>query len=103
MTDSTITKSEIIDILADAQPQFPHRDVVLAVKSIIDHMRDSLIEWDRIEIRGFGSFSLHHRASRLGRNPKTGAAVQVKDKYVPHFKPGKEFRDRVDFKGKKQE
>lgn len=101
MTDSTITKSEIIDILADAQPQFPHRDVELAVKSIIDHMSESLIQGERIEIRGFGSFSLHHRASRVGRNPKTGAAVQVEDKYVPHFKPGKELRDRVDFKDKK--
>ena len=97
MTESTITKSEIIDMLAAEQPQFPHRDVELAVKSIMDRLANALISGERIEIRGFGSFSLHHRPARVGRNPKTGEAVQVEDKYVPHFKPGKELRERVDY------
>ena len=97
MRESTITKSEIIDMLAAEQPQFPHRDVELAVKSIMDRLANAMIGGERIEIRGFGSFSLHYRPSRIGRNPKTGEAVHVEDKYVPHFKPGKELRERVDY------
>ena len=97
MRRSTIVKSEIIDMLAAEQPQFTHSDVELAVNSIIDCLANALIRGERIEIRGFGSFSLHHRASRVGRNPKTGVAVHVEEKYVPHFKPGKELRARVDY------
>ncbi len=62
---------------------------------ILDHMAEALAEGERIEIRGFGSFSLHYREARLGRNPKTGETVELAGKFVPHFKPGKELRDRV--------
>lgn len=96
MGNSAITKSEMIDILAAEQPQLAYRDVELAVKGLLDCMAAALAEGQRIEVRGFGSFSLHHRASRVGRNPKTGDAVVVPEKHVPHFKPGKELRERVD-------
>lgn len=66
------------------------------MKCILEQMGQSLSENERIEVRGFGSFSLHHRKPRMGRNPKTGDAVSLTEKYVPHFKPGKELRDRVD-------
>jgi integration host factor subunit beta len=62
---------------------------------ILDHMTDALADGDRIEVRGFGSFSLHYREPRIGRNPKTGEKVELAGKYVPHFKPGKELKDRV--------
>jgi len=94
-----MTKSELIDRLAAGQPQLIYRDVELAVKGLLEHMADALASGERIEVRGFGSFSLHHRPSRVGRNPKTGDAVEVPDKYVPHFKPGKELRERVDQAG----
>lgn len=90
-----MTKSELIERIAAVQTQLSARDVELAVKMILDHMADALATGERIEIRGFGSFSLHYRAARLGRNPKTGEKVQLDGKYVPHFKPGKELRDRV--------
>ena len=83
-------------MLALEQPQLAYRDVELAVKGLLDCMAIALAEGKRIEVRGFGSFSLHYRASRVGRNPKTGEAVVVPDKRVPHFKPGKELRERVD-------
>ena len=95
-----MTKSDLIDILAAEQPQLVYRDVELAVKALLDRMAAGLAQGERIEVRGFGSFSLHHRPARIGRNPKTGDAVQVPDKYVPHFKPGKELRERVDGQGK---
>ncbi|GAB1265993.1 integration host factor subunit beta [Aurantivibrio infirmus] len=90
-----MTKSELIEKIADRQDQLPPKDVELAVKLILDHMSQILSSGDRIEIRGFGSFSLHYRAPRIGRNPKTGDSVELDGKYVPHFKPGKEMRDRV--------
>jgi len=96
MTNSAITKSEMIDMLAADQPQLAYRDVELAVKGLLETMADALAQGERIEVRGFGSFSLHYRPSRLGRNPKTGNAVRVPEKHVPHFKPGKELRERVD-------
>ena len=96
MSDSAITKSEMIDILAAEQPQLAYRDVELAVKGLLDRMANALADGERIEVRGFGSFSLHYRPARAGRNPKTGDAVEVSDKHVPHFKPGKELRERVD-------
>ena len=96
MTNSAITKSEMIDMLAAEQPQLAYRDVELAVKGMLECMAEALSEGQRIEVRGFGSFSLHYRASRVGRNPKTGDAVVVPEKHVPHFKPGKELRERVD-------
>ena len=96
MGQSSITKSEMIDMLASEQPQLAYRDVELAVKGLLERMADALAEGERIEVRGFGSFSLHYRPTRVGRNPKTGDTVIVPDKHVPHFKPGKELRERVD-------
>ena len=91
-----MTKSELIENLALKQTQLSVQDVELAVKAIIDMMGQSLASGERIEIRGFGSFSLHYRSPRTGRNPKTGDSVQLSGKYVPHFKPGKELREQVD-------
>ena len=91
-----MTKSELIDKLSTQQKHLAHLDVELAVKSILEQMSASLSGGDRIEIRGFGSFSLHFRAPRMGRNPKTGEAVALPGKHVPHFKPGKLLRERVD-------
>ncbi len=91
-----MTKSELIAQLAGKQPQLDYRDVELAVKELIDQLSTALSAGQRIEVRGFGSFSLHYRPPRMGRNPKTGDSVQVPDKHVPHFKPGKELRERVD-------
>ena len=90
-----MTKSELIDRLADIQQHLSHADVELGVKSIIEQMSASLATGERIEVRGFGSFSLHYRAPRMGRNPKTGEAVALPGKHVPHFKPGKSLRERV--------
>jgi integration host factor subunit beta len=90
-----MTKSELIELIAERQPQLSHKDIELAVKTMIEHMSQILSTGDRIEIRGFGSFSLHYREPRMGRNPKTGDTVELPGKYVPHFKPGKELRERV--------
>jgi len=94
---STITRSELVERLAQAFPQLLPRDVELAVKTLLDTMSQALAEGKRIELRGFGSFVMHHRPPRQGRNPKSGEAVMVPEKHVPHFKPGKELRERVDF------
>jgi len=88
-------KSELIETLASGQPHLAYKDVELAVRYILEKMSESLASGDRIEIRGFGSFSLHYRPPRVGRNPKTGDSVALAGKYVPHFKPGKELRERV--------
>ncbi|MBD3609627.1 MAG: integration host factor subunit beta [Gammaproteobacteria bacterium] len=90
-----MTKSEMIEKLARRQTQLPYKDVELAVKTILEHMAQALATGERIEIRGFGSFSLHYRPPRTGRNPKTGEPVELSSKYVPHFKSGKELRERV--------
>jgi len=90
-----MTKSELIEQLIDRHPELSVKDVELAVKMMLDHMTESLAHGERIEIRGFGSFSLHYRAPRIGRNPKTGESVALSEKYVPHFKPGKELREQV--------
>ena len=90
-----MTKSELIERIATVQSQLSAKDLELAVKTILDHMAKALASGERIEIRGFGSFSLHYREPRLGRNPKTGERVELAGKYVPHFKPGKELRERV--------
>ena len=90
-----MTKSELIDQLAELQRHLAHLDVELGVKSVLEQMSAALADGERIEIRGFGSFSLHFRPPRIGRNPKTGEAVALSGKYVPHFKPGKELRERV--------
>ena len=91
-----MTKSELIMRLAERHPQLAAKDAEFAVKMILDAMTLSLLEGQRIEIRGFGSFGLIFRPPRLGRNPKSGEKVQVPAKYVPHFKAGKELRERID-------
>ncbi|NBN92450.1 MAG: integration host factor subunit beta [Betaproteobacteria bacterium] len=91
-----MTKSELIAQLSVRFPQLVLKDAEIAVKTILDAMSRTLCDGNRIEIRGFGSFSLNYRPPRQGRNPKTGEAVPVPAKYVPHFKAGKELRDRVD-------
>ena len=90
-----MTKSELIERIAEKQTQLSSKDVELAVKAVLEYMSQVLSDGGRIEIRGFGSFSLHYRVPRIGRNPKTGTPVALSGKYVPHFKPGKELRDRV--------
>jgi len=91
-----MTKSELIARLALRYPQLVAKDAELAVKTILDAMVKNLATGERIEIRGFGSFSLNYRPPRQGRNPKTGGKVSVPEKYVPHFKAGKELRELVD-------
>ena len=90
-----MTKSELIDSLASKQTHLGDKHGEVSVKIILEHIAESLASGERIEVRGFGSFSLHYRASRTGRNPKTGEAVALPPKYAPHFKPGKELRERV--------
>lgn len=91
----TMTKSELIEALVLRHAHLKAEDVDLAVKSLLEQMSGALANGDRIEIRGFGSFSLHYRPPRIGRNPKTGESVALPGKHVPHFKPGKELRERV--------
>lgn len=91
-----MTKSELIEKLSLRQSQLSAKEVENAIKEMLEQMSTTLETGDRIEIRGFGSFSLHYRAPRVGRNPKTGSSVDLEGKYVPHFKPGKELRERVD-------
>ena len=94
-TENTVTKSELMEQLAKKQTQLAFKDIELAVKTMLEQMTQSLATGERIEIRGFGSFSLHFRPPRMGRNPKTGDPVPLAGKHVPHFKPGKELRERV--------
>ncbi|MBL8378550.1 MAG: integration host factor subunit beta [Burkholderiales bacterium] len=91
-----MTKSDLIARLATRYPQLVAKDADFAVKTILDAMAESLARGQRIEIRGFGSFGLNYRPPRIGRNPKSGEKVHVPEKHVPHFKTGKELRDRVD-------
>lgn len=91
-----MTKSKLINLLAGQFSQLVHKDAELSVKTMLDAMSNSLMKKQRIEIRGFGSFSLNYRPPRIGRNPKSGEKVNVPEKYVPHFKAGKELRARVD-------
>tara|TARA_B110000971_G_scaffold127516_1_gene130464 strand:- start:361 stop:639 length:279 start_codon:yes stop_codon:yes gene_type:complete len=91
-----MTKSQLINLLATRFSQLVHKDAELSVKSILDAMSDSLNNNKRIEIRGFGSFSLNYRPAQIGRNPKSGEKVNVPEKNVPHFKAGKELKARVD-------
>jgi integration host factor subunit beta len=90
-----MTKSELIERMALEQTHLSQADVELAVRCILEQMSRALSEGERIEIRGFGSFSLHYRPPRMGRNPRTGETVALPGKYVPHFKPGKALRERV--------
>lgn len=92
---AAVTKSELIESLARKQSHLAYKDVELAVKTLLEEMSNALSGGERIEVRGFGSFSLHFRPPRVGRNPKTGESVALPGKHVPHFKPGKELRERV--------
>lgn len=91
-----MTRAELIEQLALKHPELTTKDVELAVRLIIDEMSKALSKGNRVEVRGFGSFGINHRPARKGRNPKTGAQVLVPAKYAPHFKPGKDLRERVD-------
>ena len=93
-----MTKSDLILILARRQTQLSFNDVDFAVRAILEYMTDELSNRKRIEIRGFGSFSIHYRPPRAGRNPKTGEPISLPAKHVPHFKPGKELRERINGK-----
>lgn len=90
-----MTKSELIEQIAAQQSELSVKEVESAVRLILDDITDTLANGDRVEIRGFGSFSLHYREPRTGRNPKTGDSVSLSGKHVPHFKPGKELREQV--------
>lgn len=90
-----MTKSELIEKIAQRQSHLAYKDVELSVKTMLEQMSNALANGERIEIRGFGSFSLHFRPPRVGRNPKTGDPVSLPGKHVPHFKPGKDLRERV--------
>ncbi|XID75890.1 integration host factor subunit beta [Alkanindiges sp. WGS2144] len=95
MTNNALNKSDLIERIAGKQTNISENIVEDAVKTILDQMISTLATNNRIEIRGFGSFALHHREPRVGRNPKTGDSVKVAAKAVPHFKPGKALRDAV--------
>ncbi len=94
-TEQAVTKSDLVESLIKSQSHLVAKDVELAVKRLLESMSHALAVGERIEIRGFGSFSLHYRPPRMGRNPKSGDTVALLGKYVPHFKPGKELRERV--------
>ncbi len=91
-----MTRSDLVEELAARFAQLTHRDAELAVKTVLDAMGDALVKGHRIEIRGFGSFSINRRPPRVGRNPRSGESVQIPEKRVPHFKPGKALREAVD-------
>jgi integration host factor subunit beta len=92
----SMTRSDLVEVLASRFSQLTHRDTEYAVKAILDAMNDALVRGHRIEIRGFGSFSINRRPPRLGRNPRSGESVAIPEKRVPHFKPGKALRESVD-------
>ena len=94
-SETSITKSALIGNISNKQRNLAHKDVELAINGLIKMMSNALSAGERIEIRGFGSFSVHYYPPRTGRNPKTGEVVNLSGKYVPHFKAGKEMRDRV--------
>jgi len=91
-----MTKSELVEVIAEAQGGITRREAEVVVNTIFSAIGDALADGDRVELRGFGSFTTKKRNARVGRNPKTGESVQVPPKVVPHFKPGKELRERVD-------
>ena len=91
----SINKKDLIEIIAKEQDQLPYKDIELSIKTIISSMVNSLKRGQRIEIRGFGSFSLRYRQPRIGRNPKSGQSVNIQERYVPHINPGKNLKERV--------
>ena len=101
LNNKELTKSKLVTQTAQKLPHWSEKDIELGVNKIIDYITDSLSQGNRIEIRGFGSFSLRYRKSRQAHNPKTGVKVVTKPAYYPHFKPGKELREMVDNAAKK--
>lgn len=93
-----MTRSDLVEELAARFAQLTQRDAEFAVKAILDTMNDALVHGHRIEIRGFGSFSVNYRPPRMGRNPRSGESVAIPEKRVPHFKPGKALRQAVDLR-----
>ncbi len=93
-----MTKSELIIYITERNPHLFHRDVERIVATIFDEISTALTVGDRVELRGFGAFSVKHRGSRIGRNPRTGEMVQVEEKRIPYFKTGKELRERLNGK-----
>jgi integration host factor subunit beta len=93
---TSMTRSDLVEELAARFAQLTHRDAELAVKTVLDAISDALVKGHRIEIRGFGSFAINRRPPRVGRNPRSGESVQIPEKRVPHFKPGKALREAVD-------
>ncbi len=93
-------KSELVQKLADENPNLFHRDVERIVSIVFDEITDSLSRGDRVELRGFGAFSVKHRPARVGRNPRSGEAVNIEEKWTPFFKAGKELRDRMNKDGR---
>ena len=91
-----MTKSDLVEQLAVRFGQLTHRDAEYAVKTILDALSEALVRGHRVEIRGFGSFSVNRRPPRIGRNPRSGESVAIPEKRVPHFKPGKALREAVD-------
>ncbi len=91
-----MTKSELIEIVSNRQDQITRYEAEVVINSVFQAISDALANGNRVELRGFGSFSIRERRDRMGRNPKTGESVYVPSKLVPHFKPGKELRERVD-------
>ena len=91
-----MTRSDLVEELAARFGQLTRRDAEYAVKTILDAVGDALVRGHRIEIRGFGSFSVNRRPPRMGRNPRSGESVAIPEKRVPHFKPGKALREAVD-------
>ena len=94
-----MTKSELIQRIAELNPHLFHRDVERIVSTIFDEISEALARGHRVELRGFGAFSVKRRGPRVGRNPRTGAAVQVSEKYIPFFKTGKQLRERLNGEG----
>ena len=94
-----MTRAQLIEAMIEAMPHLSIQSIENAVKQLFEVMATTLERGGRIEIRGFGSFALHYRGARTARNPKTGEKVTTKNKYVPHFKPGKELRERVNTEG----
>lgn len=88
-------KSELFERISEKKIHISNKIIRCAIKEILEHMIISLAKGRRIEVRGFGTFSLHYRRSRLGRNPKTGKIVKLNEKYIPYFKPGKQLRNRA--------
>jgi len=91
-----MTRSDLVEALAERFGQLTHRDAEFAVKALLETMSDALARGHRIELRGFGSFTISHRPPRMGRNPRSGEQVAIPEKRVPHFKPGKALREEVD-------